>query len=184
MAAFDNYLFFALYNLSGQSDILDGLIVFIGEYYLFVILVVFGYFMWQAYLAKGWRALFPYAVALLAGVIARYGVSDLIRIVYNIPRPFVELSLTQNLLSVATYSFPSGHTIFISAVAAATYFFNKKLSYVLFSSAFVVGVARIAGGVHYPSDVIGGLVLGSITGAFMYIAWLRYVIGPHNKQKV
>jgi undecaprenyl-diphosphatase len=49
------------------------------------------------------------------------------------------------------------------ALATATYYFNKKLAYFLFASGLVIGLARVAGGVHYPSDVLGGIFLGILT---------------------
>jgi len=71
-------------------------------------------------------------------------------------------------LSDSSYSFPSGHTIFIFALATAVYFFHKKLGYFLYFSGLLIGLARISGGVHYPSDILGGIILGSLTSLFIF----------------
>lgn len=66
---------------------------------------------------------------------------------------------------VGEKSFPSGHTT--SAMAAMTGLFcmtNKKVSWTAFLFAIVMGISRIYLCVHYPSDVLGGLIIGLIAG--------------------
>jgi undecaprenyl-diphosphatase len=67
----------------------------------------------------------------------------------------------------AGYSFPSSHAT--NLFGQAFFFgllFKKYLPYFL-GFAFLVGVSRIFVGVHYPLDVIGGMILGGIEGAVM-----------------
>jgi len=68
------------------------------------------------------------------------------------------------------FSFPSGHTT--SAMAAMTGLFfttNKKVSWTAFIFAVVMGITRIYLCVHYPSDVLGGLVVGFLAGLISYL---------------
>lgn len=63
------------------------------------------------------------------------------------------------------FSFPSGHTT--SAMAAMTGLFfttNKKVSWTAFIFAVVMGITRIYLCVHFPSDVLGGLLIGFLAG--------------------
>lgn len=57
-------------------------------------------------------------------------------------------------------SFPSGHTssAFV-AFSILSYFFKQKKKY-LFGLASLVGVSRLWIGVHYPSDVLAGALIG------------------------
>ncbi len=44
--------------------------------------------------------------------------------------------------------------------------FDRKLGWWLFAGAALMGVARVVGGIHWPSDILGGAVIGIVT------AWL------------
>lgn len=65
------------------------------------------------------------------------------------------------------YAFPSGHTTVV--MAAATVFFiigDKKYSWTNFLYVILVGLSRCYLMVHYPSDILGGLIVG-LFGAFI-----------------
>ncbi len=93
------------------------------------------------------------------------GTTLLMKAIFKRRRPFV-----QNLKIVAVYnaestSFPSGHTSTSFAVATALSRAYPKW-YVIAPSylwAGSVGYSRMYLGVHYPSDVFGGAVLGTTT---------------------
>lgn len=63
-----------------------------------------------------------------------------------------------------SYSFPSSHAVNNFAAAIFVSYFYKNLKWPLFSIAFIVSLSRIFVGVHYPSDIIGGAILGLIIG--------------------
>jgi undecaprenyl-diphosphatase len=63
-----------------------------------------------------------------------------------------------------TLSFPSSHAVNNFAAAA---FFAKifpKYKWVLFISAFCVAISRPYLGLHYPSDTLGGAIIGFVIG--------------------
>ncbi|WP_376767975.1 phosphatase PAP2 family protein [Neobacillus endophyticus] len=62
-------------------------------------------------------------------------------------------------------SFPSGHTTAIFSVIIPYVLFMPSLAVILLPMALCVGLSRIYLGLHYPSDVIAGGVLGALTGA-------------------
>ena len=59
-----------------------------------------------------------------------------------------------------TASFPSGHATTAFAAAAVMALFAPRWQGAVFALALAVAVARIAVGAHFPSDVLGGMVLG------------------------
>jgi len=67
-------------------------------------------------------------------------------------------------------SFPSGHTTnWFAATMVAWMFYRRTLRFML-PLACIVGFSRIYNGVHYPSDVIGGIIVGAGYGAAIVIA--------------
>jgi undecaprenyl-diphosphatase len=68
------------------------------------------------------------------------------------PVPLVDLP--------ATYSFPSGHATVSFACATVLALAVPRLSVPLYTLATLIAFSRIYVGVHYPSDVLAGAVLG------------------------
>ena len=91
------------------------------------------------------------------------------------PRPYVSTQTFQDWwLAVghgleSEYSFPSGHT---TSVAAAMWpvFLNcrKKVSWLVFLFVIAIGATRNYIMVHFPSDILGGIIVGSVAGILSY----------------
>lgn len=93
-------------------------------------------------------------------------------------------------------SFPSGHTT--AAFASMIPLFalgNKKVSWLVLLFAFMMGISRIYLVVHFPSDVLGGIIVGTVAGILAVIIvkkiperWyeMEFVkkpsLGKHEKQ--
>lgn len=65
-----------------------------------------------------------------------------------------------------SYSFPSNHSF--NNFAAATFYYKlfPKLKWIFFITASLIAISRVYLGLHYPSDVLGGALLGIIFGYF------------------
>ena len=88
-------------------------------------------------------------------------ISEGISQIYFRPRPFAALSGIQLLTPhSADGGMPSHHTVFMAAMATAIYLHNKLVGLTLGVLTLLCGLARIAAGIHYPSDVLAGLAIG------------------------
>lgn len=68
-----------------------------------------------------------------------------------------------------TLSFPSNHALNNFSAATFFYLLYPNYKYPLFISAFLVSLSRVYLGLHYPSDILGGAVIGIATGCGMAI---------------
>ncbi len=109
-------------------------------------------------------------VAILIGVVLGFIVGNgMIKFLVDRPRPFIENPNIILLISAPTSSsFPSGHTIAAVAMAVAVYMYNKKAGYVGFAFAAMIAFSRLYLYVHYPTDVIAGIIIGIICGYVGY----------------
>ena len=81
-----------------------------------------------------------------------------------------------NILTGCTgsFSFPSSHAV--NNFAAAVFFsiLFPKYKWALFTVAFLLALSRVYTGVHYPSDIIGGALIGSILG-FLFAKATQFI---------
>lgn len=115
------------------------------------------------------------SIFLSASTALNYLVYKLIKMVINRERP----DQMYQLMEESSKSYPSGHT----ANSTLFYFFlayivsksninpklKKVLTIIFMAIPFVVGLTRINLSVHYPSDVLGGLFLGSSVCLFAIV---------------
>ena len=71
-----------------------------------------------------------------------------------------------------TSSFPSNHTVAMFALATALFLIDKRLiGAISFIFAVLVGVSRVYIGVHFPFDVLGGIVYGVVLTLLFYLVF-------------
>lgn len=87
------------------------------------------------------------------------------------PRPFVVNDAIETLIKKpsAYRSFPSGHTAASFAAMLALYkWVPKRIGIPALVLAALVALSRLYVGVHYPTDLVGGLVIGFICSVLAY----------------
>ncbi len=140
------------------------LITMLGETTVLIILIAILYFAYDKHLAR--RILFLTVFSM--------GVNGIVKNIVKRPRPFSTGRVTSVRKKTATgYSFPSGHTQNISTWSTAFVMRYKRMWIAVLAGVGILLVAfsRMFLGVHYPSDVIAGAILGiliSVAGSAMY----------------
>ncbi len=94
--------------------------------------------------------------------VVAYLIAESIKWFYPFPRPFSYAASIAPLIQEpdAFGSFPSSHTIFFAALGYALFLHERKWGEWYLVGAVLIGIARIAAGVHWPLDVFVGFVLG------------------------
>lgn len=72
-------------------------------------------------------------------------------------------------------SFPSAHAVNMFAQATLFTLFYPKRWIIFFTIATLIGISRIYIGIHYPSDVIGGALIGAGIGAVVFYVYKRRI---------
>lgn len=93
----------------------------------------------------------------------------IVKKLYPRKRPYIALIETKVPANpLEDHSFPSGHTTAIFSVIIPFILFMPQLAFVLLPIAISVGLSRMYLGLHYPSDVLAGCLLGSSAGFLSY----------------
>ncbi|MBU2633166.1 phosphatase PAP2 family protein [Patescibacteria group bacterium] len=164
----DVKLLFFLNNLVDKSQIFDALVIFFASYLQYFLIVVFCLLLYfWAYTKR--EKFYLFGITVVSAIVARFGITEIIRFFYHRPRPFLVYQLNQ-LMSNNNWSFPSGHSAFFFAMATAIYLYNKKWGIGFFIATILMNISRVIAGVHYPSDILGGMVVGvAVACAVFYL---------------
>ena len=167
-------IFYLLYSFAHHYWWLDTLISFLAVPFIYIIIIVITFLY-----AKEKNLLNKYYLPLLKlikkskeviWIIATTGITYIIanslKNIIKTDRPFTALSNIHTLVKESGYAFPSGHSATIAAFAFAIYFRNKKLGRIALVAMVLIGLSRVAAGVHFPIDIIGGFALGFLVAFF------------------
>ena len=99
-------------------------------------------------------------------------------------RPFTYVPGMELLINKPnSYSFPSGHTTASFAAAGILSYCFRKYAIGFYFLAGLIAFSRLYLYVHYPSDVLGGIVLGSLSCLLTIYIFNKYINKQKNIQK-
>ena len=113
-----------------------------------------------------------YGVALSIGLVLCLLIGNLgLKPLIARPRPYDAYSGIELIIEkLSDFSFPSGHTYSAFCGATVLFYMNKKIGYGAFALAVLTAFSRLYLFVHYPTDVLAGIVMGvSLALLSMYL---------------
>jgi len=165
----DFYLFQQINNFAGQNLWSDTLAIFFSQYFGYILI-----FLLILFLIRNFRKYWLMVVqAFIAAILARFVIVEIIRYVLPKPRPFVENHVNLLVDRVNQFAFPSGHAAFFFAIATVVYFYNKKAGILFFLAGFLISISRVFSGIHWPSDILAGALVGILSGYLLIMIFKK-----------
>ncbi|MEL6822648.1 MAG: VanZ family protein, partial [Calditrichota bacterium] len=155
-------------NRTAKTPELDLLMLFFSYLLPAVLLILLVYYCFKHRTALGGSLLVALVISILSALLLQYmGMR---------PRP-------DNVRLIAPqpefYSYPSGHTAAAFALMMVIWLYDRRLSSWLGTLVLAsgIGISRIYLGHHWPSDILGGMVLGMSIGAAIFGLFLNNMKG-------
>lgn len=177
----DHQLFQFINSLAGRWQFLDWLGIFCAKYLIYVIfIIVIAWWLdlhrtkpsthWPLEGRKKWLVFGHLSLSVGLALLA----NQLLALIRFRVRPFMDMQINKLINKpFSEKSFPSDHTSFAFAMAVVVFCYNKKLGIVLLILSLLVGLSRIYVGVHYPLDILGGIVVGSLAAIVFYFIFRK-----------
>ena len=163
-----------LNSYANSSPLISQGVVFCAEYLGYVVLVAiiaYGLF------GKDRKTDIRQVLSLFAAAGFSWVVASASKYFFPSPRPFEALQSIQALfIHGGMDSFPSGHAAFFGALAFGTFHYSRKIGWLLLITAIIIGLARVASGIHFPLDILGGFAVAGVA----YFLW-RGIVGFVSK---
>jgi undecaprenyl-diphosphatase len=156
----DYQLFQWINGFAGKNALLDGIMKALTSYGP----ILYGIALLVIIFASKSKAMRRVGIGGIAAAVIGLAVNFVIHHVYYRARPFVAHHVNLLLTHAPDSSFPSDHTVGAFSITFALWRFYPRLGKLLLVLAILVGISRVFVGNHYPTDVLGGAVVGILSG--------------------
>lgn len=91
-------------------------------------------------------------------------------------RPFwIDEQVILKIKAPTEYSFPSGHTFSSFASAVVLLVYSRKMGVAALTLAAIIAFSRLYLFLHFPSDILASVVLGSVTAGFAIMLFRKFI---------
>ncbi len=127
------------------------------------------------------------AAFVLLGIAVAIGANEFIKALVHERRPCLTMPHAYTVIPCpgpSDYAFPSNHSAVAGALVVGVFVFSRKLGLIALALALVEGFSRVYLGVHYPHDVVVGLVLGIVVtaGVVRLVSPLTVILLERSRQ--
>jgi len=164
---------FYFFNHYLHNSVLDVVMVFVTRTDTLHFRIFYGV-VWLALMVKGGRRGRTVALLLIPVIAASDQLSSsVIKHLVNRMRPCFTLPDVDLLVRCGSgLSFPSSHAVNNFAAATLLSFYYRRWTWAFITYASLVALSRPYVGVHYPSDAVGGAVIGTLVCFVILFLWL------------
>ena len=113
------------------------------------------------------------SLAFISFVVSRGIVTNIIDNLLQSPRPFTALGVEALINHTNVNSFPSGHMASLIPIVLTLMIVKKRSGIWMLIATLAIGLARVITGVHWPSDILGGIVVGVLSFSAVYFIFRK-----------
>lgn len=170
---FDQNLFLWVNGLSGHFPVIDNIFSAVANDYF---AIVFGCLimmaLWTGIRDSEKRRHMQKGIMVASSSLGTcQGMVEIINNLWQRPRPFEELDVNLLFYPPTDPSFPSNSASVLFGMAWGIFLYNRKAGSVLLALAAIMGFSRVYVGIHYPLDIVGGMVLGLLVALFFTVVY-------------
>jgi undecaprenyl-diphosphatase len=166
----DYQLFQAINQFAETAAFLNPLICFLAEeaQYVFILGTIV---YWFSRTKQNRRMI---AEAFVSGCIA-LGFSGALGSLFYRDRPFVAHAVNQLISHPINASFPSDHATGAFVIASTIWIVHRRIGWIWIVLAAGIALSRVWVGVHYPSDVLAGALIGMASSAVVHAVFTHFL---------
>ena len=166
----DLTIYKALNGLAANNDWLEDPFRFVANQAEIFFLAVLA----ALFLARGkWRSVHGRRGVAVAGfgALVALAIGHFIADLWDRARPYEAHPQIAHLFVTrsADPSFPSDHATAAFALAVGIFIYHRRAGWLMLVMATLVSLSRVVVGTHYPSDILGGALLGSLVAGLIYL---------------
>lgn len=174
---FDNYILSVIkkYGQNRWLDIIMPIVTFTGNLGIIWIIISIALIFDKPYRVIGNSIILTLFISTIVG-------EGIVKHIVRRVRPCNKQDYVSLLsLKPMSYSFPSGHTLssFAAAEMLSLYFTKYRLIFMFI--AFLIALSRLYLYVHYPTDVIAGVIMGVLCSKIIFVIFQEVITVQFNK---